>query len=152
MKLPLTIGTKVASAIYDADGVPVCVIDSMQEASRDDEREMARRIVACVNACEAIPTDKLEAMAADPIEGLFGRLAAKAIRERDELLAALEWLESMNTLHGTVEMLYVVDGYQLTYTYHDSQIGEPVHGATLVEAIGNAIAAGWQPLRKGGAA
>lgn len=90
MKLPLTIGAKVASAIYDAEGVPVCLIDSMQEASREEEREMARRIVACVNACAAIPTDKLEAMAADPIEGMFGRLAGKAISENRVLLEALE--------------------------------------------------------------
>lgn len=65
--------------------------------------------------------------------------------------ARMEWLEDMNTLHGTVEMLYVVDGYQLTYTYYDSQIGEPVHGATLAEAIDKAIAAGWKPMTRGGA-
>ena len=106
MKLPLTIGAKVASAIYDADGVLVCIIDSMQEASRSEEVEIARRIVACVNACAGIPTDKLEEQASDPIAGMFGRLASKAVSygarleeqrdsltaQRDELLASLEKL------------------------------------------------------------
>lgn len=57
----------------------------------------ARRIVACVNACAGISTEKLEENAADPIAGLFGRMAAregtradKAESQRDELLAALK--------------------------------------------------------------
>lgn len=61
----------------------------------------------------------------------------------------LGWLESMHTLHGAVEILYVVDGYQLTLTCDDEPVGEPVHGATLNQAIDNAIAAGWKPLKKG---
>ena len=86
MKLPLTIGAKVASAIYDADGVPVCIIDSMQEASREEEREMARRIVACVNACEGLPEAALKPriFMAQAIQ------AQELIAQRDELLAALE--------------------------------------------------------------
>lgn len=64
----------------------------------------------------------------------------------------LEWLESMHTLHGAVEILYVVDGYQLTQTYDDAAVGKPVRGATLEKAIDKAIAAGWKPLTKGGAA
>lgn len=86
MKLPLTIGAKVASAIYDADGVPVCVIDSMQETSRGEEVEMARRIVACVNACEGLPESALK-------PGIIMAQAIQAqelIAQRDELLAALE--------------------------------------------------------------
>lgn len=124
MKLPLTIGAKVTSAIYDADGVPVCLIDSMQEASRSEEVEMARRIVACVNACEGIPTEVLEvqtvleklrekdAEAARELNGhnlslqrandrwyAAGDDAKRAATQRDELLAALErllpWAECM---------------------------------------------------------
>lgn len=54
------------------------------------------------------------------------------------------WLESMNTLHGTVEILYVVSGYQLTYTYHDRTIAT-MEGETLSEAIDKAMKAGWSP-------
>lgn len=91
MKLPLTIGAKVASAIYDADGVPVCIIDSMQEASREDERQMARRIVACVNACEGISTENLtdNVPLKQGLSGLNKRIR-DAEAQRDELLAALE--------------------------------------------------------------
>lgn len=54
----------------------------------------------------------------------------------------IEWLESMNTLHNTVEMLYTVDGYLLTHTYDSSPIAT-MHGETLSEAIDKAINAGW---------
>lgn len=49
------------------------------------EKEDVRRLQACLKACEAIPTDELVGMANDPIKGVFGRLAAKAIGERDRL-------------------------------------------------------------------
>ena len=58
--------------------------------------ENARRIVACVNACEGISTERLEENSVDPVAGVFGRMAARAEKEtrtltaqRDELLAAL---------------------------------------------------------------
>lgn len=97
MKLPLATGAKVASAIYDADGVPVCIIDSMQEASREEEREMARRIVACVNACDGIQTEALQGVNLQEkltaVDGIFKRallLADDYCSQRDELLEALE--------------------------------------------------------------
>lgn len=93
MKLPLAIGAKVSSAIYDADGVPVCIIDSMQEASREEERETARRIVACVNACEGVPTDVLENTVQRGGALMYQQERRKAAEaQRDELLAALERL------------------------------------------------------------
>ncbi len=61
--------------------------------------EIARRIVACVNACAEIETEKLEENISDPVAGLFGRIAARLSTEnrvltaqRDELLAALRAL------------------------------------------------------------
>lgn len=91
MKLPLSIGAKVASAIYDADGVPVCLIDSMQEASRSEEIEMARRIVACVNAFDGVPEAALKPriVMAQEIQ------AQELIAQRDELLAALNEIVGM---------------------------------------------------------
>lgn len=64
-------------------------------------------------------------------------------------VARMEWLEDMHTLHGTVEILYVVDGYQLTYMYHDCEIAK-VHGATLNAAIDTAISKGWRPKFRAG--
>jgi len=81
---------RLALAIFDEGHDEVAVCDTV---------ETARRIVACVNACAGIDTERLEENAADPIAGLFGRIAAhegiakrKAEKERDELLAALRAL------------------------------------------------------------
>ena len=60
----------------------------------------------------------------------------------------IEWLESMHTLHGAVEILYVVSGYQIQRTFDDSDVGEPIAADTLAEAIDMAIAAGWEPLMR----
>jgi len=57
--------------------------------------EDARRIVACVNACAAIPTEDLEKAAADPIAGMFGRLAGKSVSQRDHAVRALSQLLSV---------------------------------------------------------
>lgn len=58
----------------------------------------------------------------------------------------IEWLESMHTLHGAIEILYVVSGYQIQRIFDGSDIGEPITAETLAEAIDMAIAAGWEPL------
>lgn len=63
----------------------------------------ARRIVACVNACAAIPTEDLEKAAADPIAGMFGRLAGKSVSQRDHAVRALSQLLSvLDDPHRTV--------------------------------------------------
>ena len=58
----------------------------------------------------------------------------------------LQWLESMHTLHGSVEILYVVDGYQIQRKFDDSEVGEPIKAETLEDCIDIAIASGWKPL------
>lgn len=58
----------------------------------------------------------------------------------------IEWLQSMHTLHGTVEILYVVDGYQIQRTYDDVEIGVPIKANTLAECIDIAVEKGWEPL------
>lgn len=110
MKLPLATGAKVASAIYDADGVPVCIIDSMQEASRSDETDMARRIVACVNACDGIPTEALQGVNLQEkltaVDGIFKRallLADGYCSQRDELLASTEFFVNAHLAHCSDE-------------------------------------------------
>lgn len=58
----------------------------------------------------------------------------------------IEWLESMHTLHGAVEILYVVSGYQIQRTFDDDEVGDPIEATTLAEAIEIAMTAGWKPL------
>ena len=57
------------------------------ETDEDELKANARRIVACVNACEGISTENLEDNL--PVKDL-ARQYSEAIRQRDELLAALE--------------------------------------------------------------
>ncbi len=58
----------------------------------------------------------------------------------------LQCLESMHTLHGSVEILYVVDGYQIQRKFDDSEVGDPIKAKTLEDCIEIAIASGWKPL------
>ncbi len=55
----------------------------------------------------------------------------------------LDWLEQMHTLHYSVEILYVVTGYQITQLYDGSETGRVAEGETLEEAIDTAINDGW---------
>lgn len=57
---PLKLGQKVPTAIYTASDEPVCVVDSMHE--RADDCAVARRLVACWNACQGLSTQSLESM------------------------------------------------------------------------------------------
>lgn len=58
----------------------------------------------------------------------------------------LDWLEVNHTLHKAMEILYVVDGYEVTPTYNGNHNDGPFHGETLREAIDAARAAlGEQP-------
>lgn len=47
----------------------------------------------------------------------------------------IEWLESKLTLHTGVELLYVVDGYQVTVTAMDGRVAQDFQAETLDEAI-----------------
>ena len=52
----------------------------------------------------------------------------------------LDWLEAKHTLHRSVEIVYVVDGYTVQEV-HENYLGlyEPVHGETLRAAIDAAM-------------
>ena len=65
-------------ALFDKDGSAVGVIF---------KEEDAQRVVACLNACEGISTENLEYNL--PVKELAQQYN-EAIRQRDELLAALE--------------------------------------------------------------
>jgi hypothetical protein len=53
----------------------------------------------------------------------------------------LDWLEANHTLHKTVEILYVVDGYEVTLMHEDgvTELSTRFHGSDLREAIDKAI-------------
>lgn len=53
----------------------------------------------------------------------------------------LQWLQDRHTLHQQVEILYVVDGYELTFTWDGEPFAGPYHGETLIDAISRAEAA-----------
>lgn len=55
--------------------------------------------------------------------------------------ARVEWLQKANTLHRQVEILYVVDGYEVTVTWDGHAISEDFHGETLGQAIDKAMSA-----------
>lgn len=59
------------------------------------EEISARRIVACVNACAGIPTDKLEAGSLETVKEIFS--SAEYKQQRDELLAALKHADEFIT-------------------------------------------------------
>ena len=53
----------------------------------------------------------------------------------------LDWLEANHTLHKSVEILYVVDGYEVTIVDEDGYtvLSPNFHGQNLREAIDKAI-------------
>lgn len=58
----------------------------------------------------------------------------------------LEWLQDRHSLHQSVEILYTVDGYDVTITWDDEPYAGPYHGETLAEAI--EVAEGAKEYRK----
>ena len=84
-------GIAVARVHIDSD-----VDERTQQHLESVKEANARRLVACWNACDGIPTDMLEAMPFGPaaLVPMYARLEA----QRDELLAfAQEWLERQGT-------------------------------------------------------
>jgi hypothetical protein len=65
---------------------------------------------------------------------------ADLVAELDVHLTRAAWLQNMHTLHRTVEMLYVVDGYQVTLCWDGTPISPDYHGETLALAIDKAMA------------
>lgn len=47
----------------------------------------------------------------------------------------LQWLADRSTLHEFVEILYVVDGYEVTIVDESETVLVEAHGVTLGEAI-----------------
>lgn len=171
-----------AVLIAGADNKPVASTDiprigHINEVIGVNQRN-ARRVAACLNACDGIDSEALEAMPAsfnmllsDGFKRAIEQPAIVAMiteeQTRDfiekwnamplhgptivqmqaagQLLKPVEveqiaWLQKANTLHRQVDILYVVDGYQVTVTHDEHPISEDFHGETLREAISNAMA------------
>jgi hypothetical protein len=58
----------------------------------------------------------------------------------DALAAQIEWIQEVNTLHRQVEILYVVDGYEVTIEWDGVAISPDFHGETVSDAIEKAMA------------
>ena len=78
---------KISVVTHAAD---ISLVESMNRI------EDARRIVACVNACAGLPTEKLES---SPPGGILNGVAG-LIAQRNELLAALEIIAASEEFHG----------------------------------------------------
>ena len=57
--------------------------------------------------------------------------------------ARMAWLEKHSTLHTRVEILYVVDGYEVQVVHEDgvTDLSPAYRGETLAQAIDNALSA-----------
>ncbi len=74
-----------------APGIQICSLPGFM--SHDERMANARRIVACVNACEGISAEVLQAMPFSAAVAEESRRYREAVAQRDELLAALEDIE-----------------------------------------------------------
>lgn len=89
-KLRLCQGNKIRPSEYSEDGftfgyAPLAVVKGDKRFGEEKNTANARRLVACWNAADGIPTAELEAAADGRLLNIFEGL----IRERDELLDAL---------------------------------------------------------------
>lgn len=64
----------------------------------------------------------------------------RLLEKKSSAQEKLEWLQKANTLHRQVNILYVVDGYEVTVTWDENAISEAFHGQTVEEAIEKAMA------------
>ena len=80
-----------AAGVEVYDGAQYVCQMSHHPAQRAQAAEYARRLVACVNACDGVPTELLET-STDALGALTHQqnLRKRAEAQRDELLAALE--------------------------------------------------------------
>lgn len=81
-----------STIIYANDGFAVANATVFHGRSEPDTSVAnARRIVACVNACAGIPTERLEAMHRGPADLM--PMYARLEQQRDELLTICEELQ-----------------------------------------------------------
>lgn len=83
---------------------------------------------------ESYPVDAVDRAVMD------GRIKIQSARIN--AATRLQWLQDHSTLHNFVEILYVVDGYEVSVVDESERVVlGPAHGATLAQAIDAAIGA-----------
>ena len=90
-------GESTETAIHygDEESRGNCIAMTYGHFGFDGSEADARRIVACVNACAGIPTDDLEHGDIAKALKIFALDSATFRRQRDELLAALEYCRAV---------------------------------------------------------
>lgn len=94
--------------LYADDYPGIDCIATMQVSNQPMWEQDARRLAACWNACEGISTEALESEGGAAIG--WARTASKLLRmqsQRDELLAALRWVERHPFAHSANIMAVV---------------------------------------------
>ncbi len=96
----LTVAGPTIQGSEDACGVPLALAHMLNPyagatGAADRVEANARRLVACWNACDGISTERLEDLGRPLLNHLIGcdERAARMVKERDELLVALERAE-----------------------------------------------------------
>lgn len=71
----------------------------------------------------------------------FANQLERELAQRVKDAKRLDWLEEHHTLHKQVEILYVVDGYEVTLMHEDglTELSPRFHGETLRAAIDKAM-------------
>ena len=82
-----------------------------------------------------------EAESARPEERQKGGMSMLMDADGTRDTRRFEWLEANNTLHKSVEILYVVDGYEVQVMHEDgvTELSPPYRGATIRAAIDEAL-------------
>lgn len=94
--------------IVEADGVELCNIYNEADKTTDEDREKARRIVACVNACSGISSTNLKRTIHDA--GKWIAESHRARMDRDALVTALrDTLKVIDSLMPGLKHIAVQD-------------------------------------------
>lgn len=70
----------------------------------------------------------------DRVKYLDGKWTQEII-DRQKYEIVIGFIETNNTLHSTIDILYVVDGYQVNVSNDGNPVGEVCNGKTLMEAM-----------------
>lgn len=109
-----------------AAAIITCVMSDKQWERDDAARKIQRHILA-VEAERDAREAECEALS-DRAHMAEHALTAEAKR--------LDWLERNHTLHNSVAILYVVDGYEVQFSTQDgNNLVAETHGETLRDAI-----------------
>lgn len=82
--------------------------------------------------------EEVERIPVEPVPAIARAIMAERERCANDA-ARLDWLERKHTLHRTIGILYVVDGYRVREEHDYEPIGKAHYGETLRDAMDAAI-------------